>query len=270
MTVAARSLSAAYRSALLVAAIAYRCIGPACAEGCPGPDSAIAPDRGDVTNSSVVVPADSLQSETGLALSAKGGARSLAVPVARLRYGALSCGEILVDLPSYVAATNGRSSTGFSDLAPAVKWQLGPLPGEIDLSVTAGLGLPTGAARIAGRGVQPYLQFPWSHDFGGGWSISGMETAFFLPAQTPSKRITESTFAVERDVGENGSVFVEYAGDFPSHAGPSHSVDTGGAYRLTPRQQIDVSVAFGLNRMAPSYAFGIGYSIRFDEVTAPE
>jgi hypothetical protein len=256
------------RSALLVAAIASRCIGAASAESCPGPDSDIVPDRGDVTNSSIVVPADSLQSETGLALSALGGARSLAVPVARLRYGALACSEILVDLPSYVVATNGRSSTGFSDIAPAVKRQLGPLPGAIDLSVTTGLGLPTGAARIAGRGVQPYLQFPWSRDFGGGWSVSGMETEFFLPAETPSKRITESTFSVERDVGENGSVFVEYVGDFPAHAGPSQSVDTGGAYRLTPRQQIDVSVTFGINHNAPSYAVGLGYSIRFDGVTS--
>ena len=39
----------------------------------------------------------------------------------------------------------------------------------MELSVTAGAGLPTGATRINGPGVQPYLQFPWSHELGNGW-----------------------------------------------------------------------------------------------------
>jgi hypothetical protein len=37
------------------------------------------------------------------------------------------------------------------------------------LSVTAGAGLPIATPSIAGHGVQPYLQFPWSRELGGGW-----------------------------------------------------------------------------------------------------
>src|SRR6516165_4115909 len=69
--------------------------------------------------------------------------------------------EVLVDVPTYVAPISGSGASGFTDVAPALKWQISPVPGKFDLSVTAGMGLPTGAAAIAG-GLQPYLQFPWS------------------------------------------------------------------------------------------------------------
>jgi hypothetical protein len=72
-------------------------------------------------------------------------------------------------------------------VAPAIKWQAGPLPREFDLSVATGVGLPTGMHRIAGPGVQPYLQFPWSRDHRDGWGVSGMVTTFFfLPIQITS------------------------------------------------------------------------------------
>jgi hypothetical protein len=88
----------------------------------------------------------------------------------------------LVDLPTYFVTVRGQAGSGFSDVAPAIKWQISPVPGVFDLSITAGVALPTGASVIAGPGVQPYLQFPWSRELGGGWGISGMLTSFFIPA----------------------------------------------------------------------------------------
>jgi hypothetical protein len=58
--------------------------------------------------------------------------------------GIAPCLEILVDVPSYVASVKASGSSGWTDVAPAVKWQISPLPGKIDLSVTAGVFLPTG------------------------------------------------------------------------------------------------------------------------------
>jgi hypothetical protein len=253
------SLLAGLWSALL-------CLGPAAAQSdsrCPGTDSDIVTDRGDVTNSSVVVPAGSLQIEDGAELTAQGSARSLAAPNNRLRYGIADCAEILVDLPSYFSAVHA-ANWGFSDITPAVKYQLGPLPGDIDLAVTAGAALPTGAARIAGRGVQPYLQLPWSRDLDGGWGIGGQLTTFFSPSEPNSNVRFEPTFEIERDVGEQASIFVEYVGDFLTRGSPSHLFNTGASYRITPTQQIDFHIAFGLNRNAPDYIFGMGYSIRLD------
>ncbi len=245
---------------------ALGCLGTAAAaaDGCPGSGADIATDRPDVTNSSTVVPVGSLQSENGINLSARDGARILDGTNSRLRLGVAPCLEVLVDIPTYFAAVHGQASSGFSNVTPAVKWQISPLPGKFDLSATIGVGLPTGATRINGSGAQPYLQFPWSRELGGGWGISGMATAFFRPSDPTGKLTTELTFVIEKKVGDNADLFIEYVADYPAHARPSQLFNSGGAYHLTPTQQIDFHIGFGLNRNAPAYIFGIGYSFRLD------
>ncbi len=236
------------------------------AADCPTTADHIVTDRPDVTNSSIVVPAGSLQAENGVNLSSRDGARLLDGTNTRLRFGVAPCLEILLDLPSYVSAVRGHASAGFSNLAPGIKWQISPAPGQFDLSVTAGVGLPTGATAIAGRGVQPYLQFPWSYELGAGWGMSGMFTTFFKPADPDSKITVEPTFVLEKEIGPRAEIFVEYIGDYRPHAGPAHLFNSGAAYRLTATQQVDFHVGFGLNRNAPSMIFGLGYSFRFDHL----
>jgi hypothetical protein len=55
-------------------------VGAAAADGCPKASDEIATDRPDVTNSSIVVPVGSLQSENGINVSARDGARCSTVP----------------------------------------------------------------------------------------------------------------------------------------------------------------------------------------------
>ena len=127
----------------------------------------------------------------------------------RIRLGVAHCIEFLVDLPDYFHSVRSRGSDGFSDLAPAAKAQLGPLPGGIVLSATAGLGFPTGASRISGHAYNPYIQFPWSREIGGGWCVSGMFTQFWFPGQPKSNAISEATFVVQREVGAHADLFVD-------------------------------------------------------------
>jgi hypothetical protein len=245
----------------------FACHGiSAAAEGCPTSWDEIVTDRPDVTNSSLVVPTGSLQSENGVNVSARQSSPIIDGTNSRLRLGIAPCLEVLVDLPNYVAAIHGDVSSGFTDVAPAVKWQISPLPGKVDLSATLGVALPTGTTRVAGLGAQPYLQFPWSVELGGSWGIAGMVTTFLRPSDLFSQLTQEATFLLERKIGERANLFVEYVGDFPTRARPSHLINSGGAYRITPTQQIDLHVAFGLNHNAPTYIFGIGYSFRFDNL----
>jgi hypothetical protein len=109
---------------------------------------------------------------------------------------------------------------------------------------------------------------PWSWELRDGWGLSGMLTEFFRPSELTTKRITETTFVIERNVTEKASLFVEYVGDYPENAGPSQLFNSGGVYRLTPTQQVDFHVAFGLNHNAPSYIVGVGYSFRLDGLFA--
>ena len=158
----------------------------------------IATDRPDVTNSSIVVPVGSFQSENGVNFRGQDGGRIIDGTNTRWRLGIAPCLEVLMDLPTYFAAVRGPGSSGFTDVAPAIKWQVSPIPGKIDLSLVTGVALPTGALNIAGPGAQPYLQMPWSWELHDGWGVSGMLTEFFRPADVVTPRITETTFAVEK------------------------------------------------------------------------
>lgn len=234
------------------------------AEGCPTATDEIATDRPDVTNSSLVVPTGSLQNENGVNFSMREDGRLIDGTNSRWRLGIAPCLEILVDLPTYVAPLQGPASKGFTDVAPAVKWQISPLPGKFDLSVVVGAALPTGAEEIAGRGVQPYLQFPWSWELHDGWGVSGQFTEFFRPYDLTTRGVTEATFVLEKKLNTQLSLFTEYVGEYPQSASPSHLWNSGAVYHINRTQQVDFHIAFGLNHNAPDYVVGVGYSFRID------
>jgi hypothetical protein len=248
----------------LLSASIILCTAGARADGCPSPKDDIATDRPDVTNSSLVVPFGSFQSENGVNASGRDGGRTIDGTNTRWRLGVAPCLELLVDLPSYVANVRSPGSSGFTDVSPAVKWQISPIPGKIDLSAVFGVGLPTGAAEIAGRGAQPYVQLPWSWELQDGWGVSGMLTEFFRPSDLTSKHITETTFSVEKKLTEKLHVFTEYVGDYPQGAVPSQLWNSGALYQLSRIEQLDFHIALGLNRNSPNYIVGIGYSFRID------
>jgi len=252
----------------LLSAFAILGVVDAKAEGCPTAKDEIATDRPDVTNSSIVVPVGSFQSENGVNFRGQDGGQIIDGTNTRWRLGIASCLEVLMDVPTYFATVRGPGSSGFTDVTPAIKWQVSPIPGKIDLSLVAGVALPTGAVNIAGPGAQPYLQMPWSWELHDGWGLSGMLTEFFRPSELTTKRITETTFVIEKKVTEKASLFVEYVGDYPENSSPSQLFNSGGLYHLSPTQQVDFHVAFGLNHNAPSYIVGVGYSFRVDGLFA--
>ena len=78
--------------------------------------------------------------------------------------------------------------------------------------------------------------------------------------------ISEVTFVVEREVGTNADLFVEYVGDYPNHDVPRQFINSGATYRFTRTQQIDFHAGLGLTSRYPAYFFGLGYSVRFDSL----
>ncbi|MBN4669029.1 transporter, partial [Pandoraea nosoerga] len=110
----------------------------------------------------------------------------------------------------------------------------------------------------------PYIQLPWSWELHDGWGVSGMFTEFFHPAELTGRQVSEATFVIEKKLTERISMFTEYVGDYPGGARPTQLINSGGVYRITPTQQLDLHVAFGLNRNSPNYIVGLGYSFRVD------
>ena len=179
------------------------------ADECTRTDKPIETDRPDTTNSSTVVPVGSLQNENGINISRHDGSEIFDGTNSRWRLGVARCFEALIDLPNYVGTFRGAAASGFGNAIPAVKWQVSPVPGKFDFSIVTGAALPTGAIAVAGPGVQPYLQFPWSVQLGGSWAITGMETNFFTPSNPAIKFANQSTVVIEKEVTERSFLFVE-------------------------------------------------------------
>ena len=230
--------------ALLLAALGQEVAAALAAECCPDSQGEIQTDRPDVINSSFVVPNGSLQAENGINLTARGASRSIDGTNTRIRLGVAHCAELLVDLPDYFRSVHDGGPTGFSDVAPAVKASLDRFPAvSCSLRQLVWASSP-GASRISGPGYDPYVQFPWSREIGGGWSLNGMFTQFWFTGRK-SNAISEATFVVGRDVGAHAELFVEYVGDYPNHGKPSQLIDSGAAYRFTETQQIDFHAGSG-------------------------
>ena len=107
--------------------------GDARAEGesCPTPKDEIATDRPDVTNSSVVVPFGSFQSENGINTYSRDRGREIDGTNTRWRFGIAQCLEVFVDVPTYFVNIKAPGSSGWTDVAPAVKWQISRCPGKL-------------------------------------------------------------------------------------------------------------------------------------------
>jgi Putative MetA-pathway of phenol degradation len=222
--------------------------------------SPISTDRPAVTDSSVVVPAGTIQVENGFADTVSQGQRTLDGPETLVRIGVASKTELRLVAPDYFGP-QGMGS-GFGDLGVGVKQQLGPVYG-FDVSVVLTLSLPTGARGISSHGYDPSVQLPWSRSLSPNWTVAGM-LSVYAPTEAGSRRVTgETAFLVDRQLTKTCDAFVEYVGDFPEEGGPRHLLHFGGALKLTPNQQIDMHVGVGLSSAAVDHLIGVGYSFRF-------
>ena len=226
----------------------------------------IATDRPAVTNSSVVVPAGSLQMENGFLETSSQGQSVLDGPESLIRFGIAKRTELRFTVPDYFHNLSAGGASGFGDFAFGVKQQLGPTPGKFDVSVILFLSCPTGASGVSSGGYDPGLQVPWSRTLSTNWTAAGMFSVYW-PTQGPTRNVTgESTFLLDRQLTKPWDAFVEYAGDFPEVGGPRHLLHFGTALKVTQQQQIDFHVGVGLSTAAVDQFVGIGYSFRFQTI----
>ena len=220
----------------------------------------IATDRPAVTDSSVVVPAGTIQAENGFADTVSQGQRTYDGPETWVRIGVAPKTELRLIAPDYFGLPGPGS--GFGDFAIGLKQQLGPV-GGFDASLVLTLSLPTGAPAISSHGYDPSAQLPWSRSLSPNWTIAGM-LSVYTPTVNGSHRVTgETTFLVDRQLTKTWDAFLEYAGDFPENGGPRHLLHAGSALKLGQNQQIDVHVGVGVSAAAVDHLIGVGYSFRF-------
>jgi len=229
----------------------------------PGP---IATDRPAVANSSIVIPAGSIQLENGFLEARNQGQSVVDGPETLVRVGIAQRTELRLNIPDYFRnLTFGPSISGFGDFALGIKQQFGPVRG-FDVSVIAYLSFPTGASRISSGGYDPAVQVPWSRSLTANWTAAGM-LSMYSPTQGGTRNLTgESTFLFDRQLTKAWDAFLEYAGDFPEAGGPRHLLHFGTAYKIARQQQIDFHFGVGMSAAAVDHFVGIGYSFRFQAV----
>ena len=146
----------------------------------------IATDRPAVTNSSVVVPAGSLQMENGFLETGSQGQSILDGPESLLRFGVAKRTELRFTVPDYFHNLSASGGSGLGDFAIGVKQQLGPTHG-FDVSVILFLSFPTGANTVSSGGYDPGLQLPWSRALSTNWTAAGMFSVYW-PTQGRTAR----------------------------------------------------------------------------------
>jgi hypothetical protein len=231
----------------------------------------IVTDRPDITESSIVVPPGTLVVENGFTWTRdrSQGIADLSESLVRLGLGNRT--EFRFAVPTYFhdllynLGGRGRQS-GFDDVSLGVKEQIGPLPGGIELAVIVAVSFPTGSSAQSTHGVDPVVKLPWSRELKHGWSFGGMQSLFYQTEDGRRNPLWEATFYLERELTRRSDWFVEYGGDFPRAGGSSQVIHCGAAYRVTPKQQIDLHLGFGLSSAAPKYFVGAGYSFQIDNL----
>jgi hypothetical protein len=226
----------------------------------------IATDRPAVTNSSVVVPAGSLQMENGFLETESQRQSVLDGPESLVRFGVAKRTELRFTVQDYFHNLSAGGGSGFGDFAFGVKEQLGPTPGKFDVSAILFLSFPTGANGVSSGGYDPGMQVPWSRAVSTNWTAAGMFSVYW-PTQGRTRNVTgESTFLLDRQLTKPWDAFVEYSGDFPENGGPRHLLHFGTALKITKQQQIDFHVGVGLSSAAVDHLIGIGYSFRIEAI----
>jgi hypothetical protein len=238
--------------------------------GCgSGAGDGISTDRPQVTNSSIVVPCGSVQLENGFLETSNGGVWGFDLPETSVRVGVARKTELRLGIPDYFsqADTGAGVASGFGDLSVGMKQQLGPVKGW-DVSVIPYLSLPTGAGGISSHGYDPGVQVPWSRSLTKTWTVAGMFSALWPTVSGKHDATGQASVYFDRALTGVWDVYGEYAGSFPERGGVQHSVDFGTAYKMSPHQQVDLHVSKGVSSAATDWSVGVGYSVRFQVVTA--
>ena len=232
--------------------------------------SPIATDRPAVTDSSAVVPKGALLFENGFLDTSAQSVDTADFPETLVRFGLTSATELRLTVPDYYDVVNvpplmlyeALHPSGFGDLEIGAKQQI-VNSARFQLAGVLSLTMPTGARGISSGEYDPSLQFPWSGKLTSNWTAAGMLSVYATAQNGTRGALGETTFLIDRQLTKPWDAFIEYAGDFPNSGGPRHLLHLGTAYKITPRQQLDFHVGFGLSSAAVNHFVGVGYSFCF-------
>ena len=237
--------------------------GIASAEDAVMPEK-IATDRPDFTESELVVPANMIQIENGLTFSRDDADYNFGLPESLFGIGATDSLEFRVGAPLFnVQKTAGERDNGWGDTYLGFKYQIGPLPGDIGLSIIPAVFVPTGDKGYSSEDWDPEVKICYSTAIDETFSLAGM-SYIFLPTDN-GKRIWsyQQTATLGMGVNDKVGAFLEYAGSGFEQGNPEHILHQGFTYLLNSNNLLDVHYGLGINEAASGDFLAGGWSLRF-------
>jgi hypothetical protein len=262
-------------TALLMPALAALSLIAAAAPATAAAEEAIATDRPDFVESSVVVGQGRLQIETSVAAERdRSGAtteHATSTPTL-LRIGVSDSVELRVETDGRSHAWSGDAGSahderGYADTSLGIKWHVRDAIGSApSIGLLLDADLPSGSAPFRGEGVRPSLRVSGEWELPADMSI-GVMPGIASDTTAEGKRFASAILAVS--VGKEWSPrfrsFVEVAAPQIARSrdgGTLLSADTGVAWLLNERCQVDAAVSRGLNRRTPDLSMTVGLSVR--------
>ena len=242
--------------------------------GQDGETKELVTDRPDMTESATIVPAGSVQLETGMLfgsdsyedLGIKTTLTNFSLPNNLFRIGIIDRVELRLIILEYgsVKSKVGGTSTdlgkGLSPFTIGTKikfWdENGALP---ETALIAHTTLPLGGQDFAPDKMEYDFRFSMAHTLSEnlalGYNVGGEYTYNGVDYDASGLY----TLSLGVGMSDNAGVFFEFFGDFKD----SHSFDAGFTYLLGPLTQLDFSGGFGLTDVAQDYFLSAGITFRW-------
>ncbi|MCO6439830.1 MAG: transporter [Nitrococcus mobilis] len=221
----------------------------------------ITTDRPSFGNAAVTVPSGHFLLESGYRYGRDGDDSVHNGPVLLLRSGLTRNLELRIGWDGYVHGGNDRR--GFGNTRIGLKVQaLREQALTPSLVVIPELVLPTGDEDVVADEVEPMVRMAWGHTLTPSTAISGnFNVAARADANSNRHRLVyAASLAAGFALSARISGYIEYFGIFrESGLGrDSHSIDSGLAYLVSNRLQVDAFVGAGLNKAAEDVFAGAG------------
>jgi hypothetical protein len=228
----------------------------------------ISTSRPSFTDAVTTVPQGSLQAENGATYTDnRGGSYSWTTPETLLRLGLTDNTELRFTTPNYTYIGDnqpGSLSNNFGDISVGLSHHF-VAPGKIDVALIPILNIPSGANKVSTNSVDPQFRLVLAKNITSKWLISShLDTRWNTGRNASAEVVFNPTLINYYSFTKKLTGFLEYSGFYPTTGKTTQFLQSGAIYLLTPRQQVDVRLATGLNNNSPNILVGFGYSFRID------
>lgn len=216
-------------------------------------------DRPTFSGTPTAVPQGVLQVEAGALFGRQNDdVDIIQFPELLLRYGMGNGLELRLEGPGYtIIDSSGGDAEGWGDMSIGVKYELQGLPSNIKAAIIPSISITTDG-RFSSDDSSFGLEIPFQYTGSNGNPFFG--SVSFLDSDGDD--VFGLNWGLRFQDMSGWSPFAEYSGTFQKSFAPGHVLHFG-AQRRQGTGSIDFHFGFGLNKEAPDFFIGAGFTSRF-------